>query len=121
MKALIAIVTALAGLLVGTPDSHSQDWRVLKASSAVIRTRYVPPVMPQVAIDSRIEGYVEIAFTIAKDGTVKDPEIVAAQPLAIFEEAALAAVRQWIYQVAAINGKPIDRGMVRVTFKLPET
>jgi TonB family protein len=122
MKALIAIVTALACLLVGTLDSHSQEWGVVKTSASVwIRTKHVPPVMPQVAIDSRIEGFVEIAFTIATDGTVKDLKVIDARPLWIFEEAALAAVSQWTYRVEIRNGEPIEqRAMVRVNFKLPE-
>jgi len=122
MQTLTAIVTALACLLGSPAQSHSQDWGVVQTSTMLHRTHYVAPVMPQVAIDNRIEGFVYVEFTIAIDGTVKDLAVVQAQPIAIFDEAALAAVSQWRYQPRIRKGEPVEQhAMQRLNFNLPQT
>jgi TonB family protein len=123
MKSRVATVAVVACLVGGTPQSHSQDWGVLKTSTGPLPWIYkVKPVMPQVAIDHKIEGYVEVAFTIATDSTVRDAKVHHAEPAGIFEEAALAAVRYWIYEPVTRNGVPVEQVyLVGLRFKLPET
>ena len=85
-------------------------------------THRVAPVMPQAAIDNRVEGFVMIELTIATDGSVKDLEVQYSQPPGWFEAAALAAVSQWRYEPVTRKGEPVaQRTLVRVNFELPET
>lgn len=50
------------------------------------------PRYPLSALNRKIEGSVEVSFTILPDGRVGAPRLVSAQPAGIFDEAALAAV-----------------------------
>jgi protein TonB len=53
-----------------------------------------------------MEGTVILEATIGKDGMVKDVRVIRSAPM--FDEAALAAVRQWRYTVPMLNGQPIE-------------
>lgn len=57
----------------------------------------VAPVFPPDAVAAGIEGFVEIRFTVSANGTVRDPEILSAEPEGVFEDAALAALDRWRY------------------------
>ena len=58
-----------------------------------VKVRHVPPIYPAIAQQARVEGIVIIEAIIGVDGRVRDARVLRSQPL--FDEAALAAVRQW--------------------------
>jgi protein TonB len=64
------------------------------------------PTYPVVARAARMEGTVLLEAVIGKDGLVKDVRIL--RSAAMFDEAAVAAVRQWRYTVPMLNGQPIE-------------
>jgi len=74
------------------------------------------PEYPAAARQRRVEGYVEVEFTVNALGRVESPHVVVAQPSGVFDAAALASVARWRYPAAA------DRAPVtlkeRVDFKL---
>ncbi len=74
----------------------------------------IPPTYPERALARGIEGRVLVEFTIDASGTVRDPFVVAAEPSAIFDRAALAAVRQWRYSPRVVNGRAVERRGVRI-------
>jgi protein TonB len=49
---------------------------------------------------------VRFAVVIGKDGRVQDTQIVTGHPLLI--NAALDAVRQWIYKPTLLNEEPVE-------------
>jgi protein TonB len=120
MRAVALVITVLACMLAANSDSRSEPASLI--STRPLRwLHYVEPVMPQVALDLKLEGFVEVVRTIATDGTTHDVEAWHGQPQGIFEEAALVAVRQWIYEPVTKNDQPVaQRAMVRVNFRLPE-
>jgi len=69
----------------------------------------ISPQYPQRALMRRIEGTVQVAFTIAVDGTVTDPEVVKADPRGYFEQAALRAIRHWKFQPEKEDGIAVAR------------
>ncbi len=88
--------------------SSSSDGEATEASDVpvdvgrVTPTSQVPPEYPSRAQRRGMEGFVELEFVIRRDGRV-DPEsirVVSANPRNIFDEAALAAVRQWRFDTA---------------------
>jgi protein TonB len=79
--------------------------------------RRVDPVYPEIARQARIEGVVIIEAETDIFGRVRNARILRSIPL--LDQAALDAVRQWVYEPMLINGRP--RGVlftVTVTFKL---
>lgn len=87
----------------------------------VIRTpqkaRHVDPVYPQMAILSRTEGVVIIEATIGADGQIVNARVL--RSVALLDQAALDAVRQWQYMPTLLNGVPVPVIMtVTVSFTL---
>ena len=64
------------------------------------------PIYPPAAKEARIQGVVQLLATIAKDGTVKDLQVILGDPLLV--EAAMSAVQQWVYQPTLLNGNPVE-------------
>jgi periplasmic protein TonB len=64
------------------------------------------PVYPQLARAARVSGTVVLAAVIAKDGSVQKLQLISGPPLLV--EAALSAVRQWIYKPTLLNGEPVE-------------
>lgn len=84
-------------------------------------TLKIPPVYPPRALRRGIEGVVTVEFTIAEDGTVKDPVVVNAEPEKVFDRAVLRAIRKWKFNVKTVNGKPVERRARQdVRFKLQQ-
>jgi protein TonB len=85
--------------------------------SALTRTRYVAPQYPPSARDRGIAGWVDVQFLVNPDGSTSEVTIVGAQPVGIFEQAALDAVRHWRYQPLLHDGAAgTQRARVRVRF-----
>jgi protein TonB len=77
----------------------------------------VAPVYPQIAQISRIEGTVILDAVIGENGRVRDVRVVRSFPM--LDQAAVDAVRQWIYTPTLLNGEPVPVIMtVTVAFKL---
>lgn len=81
----------------------------------------VDPEYPERARQQRIEGWVEVEFTISKVGTVIDARVARAKPPVVFDKAALQAVRRWKYNPVIKDGVAVARSGVRTVFdfKLP--
>ena len=78
---------------------------------------HVPPVYPAIAQQARVEGVVIIEAIIGTDGRVKEARVLRSKPL--LDEAALAAVRQWVFSPTTLNGVPVPVLMtVTVNFTL---
>jgi protein TonB len=78
---------------------------------------HVPPVYPAIAQQARVEGVVIIEAIIGTDGRVKEARVLKSKPL--LDDAALAAVRQWIFSPTTLNGVPVPVIMtVTVNFTL---
>ena len=68
--------------------------------------RKVIPVYPRLAIAAHISGTVRLIGIVAKDGTVQQIRVVSGPALLV--EAALDAVRQWVYRPTMLNNKPVE-------------
>lgn len=80
----------------------------------------VAPIYPRRAQSRGIEGFVIVEFTVAKNGAVKNPTVVDAQPEGIFEKAALEAASKFKYKARVVDGEPVEVAGVqnKITFKL---
>lgn len=81
-----------------------------------------PPVFPESARLAGAEGFVELAWTVLRDGRVGWARIVRAEPSGFFEAAALDSVRQWRFQPAQSGAQAIEcRTQTRLRFTLTDT
>ena len=77
----------------------------------------VSPIYPPIAQAARAQGVVIVEAVIGTDGRVQDARILRSAPL--LDEAALAAVRRWLYTPTRLNGQPVSVVMtVTVRFQL---
>jgi protein TonB len=64
-----------------------------------------------------IDGWVDLQFVVGLDGAVSDVSVIGAEPVGIFEQAALDAVRHWRYQPVLRDGQAIsEHARVRLRF-----
>jgi protein TonB len=81
--------------------------------------RRVTPIYPSVALAARIQGVVIVEATTDIYGRVREARVVSGQPL--LNDAALQAVRQWVYEPYLSNGIPRPVTFtVTVTFSLSQ-
>jgi TonB family protein len=64
----------------------------------------VEPVYPELAKRARVQGQVVMQVTIDEEGNVTDVKVLKGPPL--LSGAAIAAVKQWKYRPALMNGEP---------------
>lgn len=85
------------------------------------RTRFVAPEYPVRAREKGTQGWVDIEFTVSKDGTTANGTVKAAQPAGVFDRAALNAVARWRYEPRVVNGSVVEqRVSARLRFQLQE-
>lgn len=90
------------------------------ADSDAVPVVRIEPMYPRRAAEQFIEGWVQVGFDISTRGTTKNVKVVKASPRAIFDRAAIQAVKKWKYNPKIVDGKPQERrGLsVRLQFKL---
>jgi protein TonB len=85
------------------------------------KVRDVAPVYPATAISAKVEGVVIVEADIDVTGHVTEARIL--RSIALLDEAALDAVRQWEFEPVVIDGigrVPIIAAL-SVSFKLPDS
>ena len=87
------------------------------SASELNRTRYTQPQYPSAAREHGIEGWVDMQFLVRKDGSLGDVTVVGAEPVGVFEQSALDAVRRWRYQPILRDGQASEQhARIRVRF-----
>jgi protein TonB len=81
-------------------------------------TNRVNPVYPPAAQAAQIEGSVALEAMVGKSGRVESVRVVSGNPL--LQAAAIAAVKQWVYEPLRLNGEPVAFILtVNVNFSIP--
>jgi protein TonB len=82
-------------------------------------TKRVDPVYPPLAQQARIQGIVTLNVVISKEGAVESVSVAQGHPLLV--QAAIDAVKQWVYQTTTLNGQPVAVStVVQVPFELQQ-
>jgi periplasmic protein TonB len=74
----------------------------------------VDAVYPEDAKQARVEGVVEVAVTVDTDGAVAATRVV--KSVAMLDDAAEAALKQWRFEPGREDGKPV-RVEVRISVR----
>jgi protein TonB len=66
----------------------------------------VIPVYPNLARITRISGTVRLQATVSAEGTIEKLEVISGHPILV--QAAVDAVRQWIYRPTILHNIPVE-------------
>jgi TonB family protein len=92
----------------------------LAPASQLTVLKSVQPSYPMRAVNAKIEGWVDVEFTVAETGKVRDVSVRASSNPGVFDDAAVKAVAQWRYKPVLRDAKPVPvRSEIRVRFTLP--
>jgi protein TonB len=100
------------------PTERPQEFAMRAGTDrgAVPQVRMLPEY-PEAARARGIEGWITFRFTVARDGSVKDIEILDSRPERVWDSATLRAVSSWKYQPAIKDGKPVEQVGVTATYR----
>jgi protein TonB len=114
----------IAALLLAAPAASAAGWVHCEQKGVVPPKpiRRDAPAYPPAVRELGIEGTVEVALTVLRDGSVGWVRIIRAEPRGYFEQAASESVRGWRFVPATQDGAPIEcRLRTRVRFALADT
>ncbi len=109
----------VGGVVGGLPDAPPppQAVRVGGNIKEPKKLKNVPPSYPDIAKQARVQGVVILECTISPQGKVQDVKVLRGIPL--LDQAAIDAVKQWVYTPTLLNGVPVPVIMtVTVNFRL---
>ncbi len=113
---LIVLSTLMLALMTLAAAPAEASDRVYSVSELQV-VNQVAPRYPRAAAQSGMEGWVELEFTIATDGSVSDAEVVDSSSR-IFHRDALIAVGNWQFEpVNNGSGPEPVRAALRFTFQ----
>ncbi len=67
-----------------------------------------PPAYPRSAAKMGITGTVTLKLLVTAGGEVKNIRVLTSSPPGVFDEAALNAVRRWMFSPATYQGQPVS-------------
>jgi len=109
----------VGGVVGGLPDAPPpvEAVRVGGNIKEPRKLKNVPPTYPEIAKQARVQGIVILECTIDPQGRVQNVKVLRGIPL--LDQAAIDAVKQWVYTPTLLNGVPVPVIMtVTVNFKL---
>ena len=110
----------VGGIVGGLPEAPPPPVVPVRVGGVVREPRrvvVVPPVYPDLAVKARLQGTVILEATVNERGRVVNVSLLRGLPL--FNDAALEAVKQWVYTPTLLNGIPTPIIMtVTVHFRL---
>jgi protein TonB len=121
-----------AGALGASPDLDALNDKIRQKRAAggdllqmpeqaLTRLNKLDVQYPTRALQTNVEGWVEIAYTVGPDGTVSNVKVMNATPPRTFESSASKAVSRLRYQPVIQGGKAIAVGtQVRIVYRVPK-
>ncbi len=108
------VVGGVEGGVLGGVQSDEMEKQKLEIEKDAVRAigdikppkliKRVDPVYPEIARQAHVEGVVILEIKIDEDGRVVATRILRSIPL--LDQAAIDAVKQWVYEPKLIDGKP---------------
>jgi TonB family protein len=86
-------------------------------ASALKMVTYVAPSYPQRALERRLQGWVDVEFTVRSDGTTAGVTVADASHETLFRREAVTAVEQWTFEPRVFMNRAIEqRSYTRIRF-----
>lgn len=116
MRRLVMVLMAMAALLAAQETKRIRVGGNVQAAKLVHKEA---PKYPPEAKQAGIQGTVRLEAVIAADGKVKQVTVLSGET--VLADAAVEAVRQWVYEKTLLNGEPVEVvTQIDVNFTLKE-
>jgi TonB family protein len=113
-----ASIDALEHNMTAAQESARRESEIVNAGALEL-AHYSAPTFPMSARERGVSGWVDLQFLVKFDGVVTDVVIMGAEPVGIFEQAAVDAVKKWRYKPMQRDGHAVDqRAHLRMKFAL---
>jgi periplasmic protein TonB len=113
----------VGGIVGGLPEKEAPPVQAVRVGGAIKAPKIlkrVEPVYPPLAVQARISALIILEATVDGTGHVVKLTVLRGQPL--FDDAAVEAVKQWVYKPLLLNGVPTPFVLsVTVNFHLGHT
>ena len=104
-----------SGTLVAAANTSPANDVVLATSLKQLRK--VEAEFPQRALERGVSGWVDLEFTVGRDGSVQGIFVKASEPKDVFDDSAVNAARKWRYAPVLRDGQPVEqRARVRIRY-----
>jgi TonB family protein len=85
------------------------------------RTFFMAPSYPARARERNVEGWVDLEYTVTRDGTTRDIVVRSSEPDDAFDRAAMDAVKRWRYEPRVVKGAVVEQRVeTRLRFQLSQ-
>ena len=105
----LGLCLALGPCLLGPVPAAAQTVE-LETYSGPEQTQPVFPNYPRGALRTLREGWVRVHFMVGTDGRPYEIDVTDSMGSAAFEDAAVRALEETLFEPARFNGTPIDAG-----------
>lgn len=120
-----------AGTLGASPDLDAMNDKIRQRRAggdllqmpeqSLTRLNKLDVQYPTRALQSNIEGWVELAYSVGADGSVSNIKVLNSSPARTFDASASRAVSRLRYQPVIQGGKAISVGtQVRIVYRVPK-
>jgi TonB family protein len=111
-------INAVERDVTAAQDAGMRASLVVQAGSLELE-HYTAPTFPLTARERGVSGWVDVQFLVRADGSVADTVIMEAEPVGVFEQAAVEAIKKWRYKPVLRDGKAVEqRAHLRMKFAL---
>jgi protein TonB len=111
-------ISGLMNMPSTVPQPGPQTLKISQGVSQGLLVTKVAPVYPARAMQTHVQGAVQMLATISKDGDITGMKLLSGEP--ILAKAAMDAVKQWKYKPYLLNGQPMAiQTQITVNFTLP--
>ena len=97
------------GMFIGNFQQVDQT-----AEGDIIPVVIIRPMYPREAAISGTQGWVKVEFTITEAGTVKDPQVIEADPPRVFNREAIRAILKWKFKPRVVEGIAVERRATQI-------
>ena len=98
----------VGGIIGGLPEAAPPAVKPMRVGGNISeprKLRHVAPEYPDLARQAHVTGMVIVEAIIGPDGRVGNISVLRSIPM--LDEAAVAAVKQWVYAPTLLNGVPV--------------
>jgi protein TonB len=99
---LLGVAACGGGSTAPTPTTPTTSSSQIQPPVKLVDVR---PVYPPEAQAARVQGVVILEAVIGTDGHIQN--VTALRSIPLLDQAAIDAVRQWVYSPELVNGQPV--------------